>query len=133
MGGRVLVTNLNKKGGPGKTRVFWEQKVYKILEKKDGDSLVYAVREESNPYVRVRVLHRNNLLSRQDFQGFENTNMQVQIPSKSVRTREANRKEHQRVSNYLESTDCSSEDEKVYFRPGFTRSQHQFLQKEKDL
>ena len=58
--------------------------------------------------------------------------MEAQIPTKSTRTRKAKRKEHQRVNNYLESTDCSSEDEKVYFRPRFTRSQHQPLQKERD-
>ena len=99
MGGRVLVRNLNEKGGPGITRAFWGQKV-----QKDEDGLVYAVREESDPHTRVRVLHRNNLLSRQEFQGFENTNIQAQRPSKSARTREAKREEHQRVSNYLEST-----------------------------
>ena len=50
----------------------------------------------------------------------------------SARKREAKRKEHQRVSSNLESTDCSSEDEKVYFRPRFTRSLHQLLEKEED-
>ena len=107
--------------------------MYKILEKKDEDGLVYAVQEDSDPHPQVRVLHLNNLLSCQGFQGFENTNIQAQIPSKSAQTRGAKRKEHQRVSNYLESTDCSGEDEKVYFRSRFTRSQHQSLQKEKDL
>ena len=98
VGGRVLVRNLNEKGGPGKTRAFWTQKVYKLLKKKDEDA-VYAVRVERDPHARLRVLHRNNLLSCQEFQSFENTNMQAQIPSKSAGTREAKRKEH---SNYLE-------------------------------
>ena len=66
----------------------------------------------------------------QEFQDFENTNMQTKVPSKSTRTREAKRKQYQRLSNHFENTDCSSEDKKVYFRPKFTRSQHQFLQKE---
>ena len=79
--------------------------MYKILEKKDEDGLVYAVQEDSDPHPQVRVLHLNNLLSCQGFQGFENTNIQAQIPSKSAQTRGAKRKEHQRVSNYLESTD----------------------------
>ena len=99
VGDRVLVRDLNGRGGSGKTRAFWEQKVYKILEKKDEDGLVYPVQEESE----------------------------------STRTREAKRKEHQIVSNYLESTDGSSENEKFYFRPRFTRSQHQSLQREEDL
>ena len=42
--------------------------------------------------------------------------MQAKIPSKSTRTREAKRKTHQRATNYLETTDCCSEDEKVYFK-----------------
>ena len=132
MGSRALVRNLNEKGGSHKTRAFWEQKVYKILEKKDEDGLVFAVREESNPHAWVRVLHRNNLLSCHKFQGFENTNMQAKLPSKSALTKEAKRNKHQRVRNHLESTDSSSEDEKVYFRPRFTRSQHRLLQKEED-
>ena len=82
MGGRVLVRKLNEKGEPSKARAFWEQKVYKIAEKKDEDGLVYAVRKESNPHARVRVLHRNNLLTCQEFQRFENTNMQAKLPSK---------------------------------------------------
>ena len=49
VGGRVLVRNLNEReGGPGKTRAFWEQKMYKIFEKKDEDDLVYAVQEKSD-------------------------------------------------------------------------------------
>ena len=43
-GGRVLVTNLNERGEPGKTKTFWEQKVLKIFKKKD------AVSEKSNPH-----------------------------------------------------------------------------------
>ena len=31
---RVLVRNLTKRGGPGKIRSFWEQKIYRIKEKK---------------------------------------------------------------------------------------------------
>ena len=34
VGGRILVRNLNEKGGPHKTKAFWQQKMYKILEKK---------------------------------------------------------------------------------------------------
>lgn len=42
-GGKVLVMNLYERGEPGKTKTFWEQKVLKILKKKD------AVSEKSNP------------------------------------------------------------------------------------
>ena len=59
--------------------------------------------------------------------------MQAKIPIKSTRVREAKRKKHQRVSYYLESTNCSSKNKKLYFTPRFTRSQHQLLQKEEEL
>ena len=55
-------------------------------------------------------------------QGFENINIQANVTSKSTQRKEAKRKHHQRVSNYLESIDCSIEDEKAYFRPRFTTS-----------
>ena len=53
--------------------------------------------------------------------------MQAKVPSKTAPTKEAKRKQHQNVSNYLEGNDCSREGEKVYFRAKFPRSQHQFL------
>ena len=62
--------NLTERWGPGKFRSFWEQKIYRIKEKKDKDGLVYAVVEEGNPKSRVRVLHRNNLLSCEQFLAF---------------------------------------------------------------
>lgn len=98
----MLIRNFNERGGPAKTRTFWEQKVHKILEKKNEGGLFYAVQKESNPHAQVRVLHHNNLLLCQEFQGVENTNIQAEIPSKSALTREAKRKEHQRLSSYLE-------------------------------
>ena len=49
VGGRVLVRHLTEREGPGKIHSFWEQKIYRIKEKKDEDGLVYAVVEEGNP------------------------------------------------------------------------------------
>ena len=63
--------NLTERGGePGKIGSFWEQKVYQIKQKKNQDGLVYVVVEEGNPKSRVRVLHRNHLLSREQFPVF---------------------------------------------------------------
>ena len=67
VGGRVLVRNFTERGGPGKSRSIWEQKIYRRKEKKDEDGLVYAVVEEGNPKSRVRILHRNHLLSCEQF------------------------------------------------------------------
>ena len=89
VGGRVLVRNLNLKGGPSKTRAFLEQKVYKILEKKE-DGLIYAVQEESYPHAGVRVLHRNNLLSCHSFQALKTPTCKLSYPLNQQRkTRQA--------------------------------------------
>ena len=60
-GCRVLVRNLNEKGGPGKLRSFWEDQVYIVVQRRHHDSPVYELKPE-NGKGRVRVMHRNLLL-----------------------------------------------------------------------
>ena len=59
---RVLVRNLNEKGGPGKLRSHWEQKIYRVIKRVEENSPVYHVVSERNPDERVRILHQNLLL-----------------------------------------------------------------------
>ena len=60
-GDRVLIRNFAEKGGPGKLRSFWEDKIYVIKNRKGPDSPVYEITPE-NGTGRTRTVHRNLLL-----------------------------------------------------------------------
>ncbi|CAI5669490.1 unnamed protein product [Oreochromis niloticus] len=57
----MLVGNLGERGGPGKLRSYWENRIY-VVKEQVSDNPVYVVHPEGNDQGRTRTLHRNLLL-----------------------------------------------------------------------
>ena len=59
-GDRILVRNLRERGGTGKLRNYWEEKVHVVIDKRKENPL-YVLKAENGSGVE-RILHRNLLL-----------------------------------------------------------------------
>ena len=68
VGDRVLVKNVVERCGPGKLRSYWEQNIYIIKVIHGEGNVVYSIQQEGDPKAKIRVVHRNMLMSCGDLQ-----------------------------------------------------------------
>ena len=100
---------MSERGGPGKLRSYWEQKIHVVREQK-GDLPIYKVSPGGEPD-KPRVLHRNLLLPCDFLHGDTQHFMPQPVQerrSTSVRTRQRKERGHQ--PNYNESDSGDEED-----------------------
>jgi len=104
-GDRVLVRNLSQRGGPGKIRSYWEDTVYVVVRRMDGDAPVFEVKPDTGHRGKARVLHRNMLFPCDTWDNVrEDVPMTEESPTGRVRqTRQmARRAVNDRVSSALD-------------------------------
>ena len=102
-GDHVLVRNMTPRGGPGKLRAFWEDKVHKVVKRLAEDSPVYIV-EPVNGQSTCRTLHRNMLLPCNQFSEEEQTSEAVPTSKKGTRQKPGKTTQHsQQHDDYSDS------------------------------
>ena len=129
-GDRVLVRNMSERGGTGKLRSFWEEKVHTVLESFGEKPVLYKVQAENDSNGRTRNLHRNMLMLCDDLLDNFNWDLvekdQNTVEEKVVRGTEKvknckRNKARKGSHQYLEEQKESSEDELPQFTPAGMR------------
>ena len=101
-GDRVLVRNVREKGGPGKLRSYWENRIYQVIERLGEDSPVYKVQIEGSNG-EVRVLHRNML--------YPCPHLAVTIDKDKLEKGKRQKRDHRQLQEQLHETKEDSDDE----------------------
>jgi len=101
-----LVRNLTPRGGTGKLRSYWEEKVHVVVDKRD-DIPIYKVKSEDG-VGKVRVLHRNLLKECNDLQKEE-----VPEKGKNKLTTTEKKDKIQNSNNDVELSDDTDEENEV--------------------
>ena len=113
VGDRVLVRNVREKGGPGKIRSHWEQKVYVIKEKKG--EVVYSVLGEGEKNLnKIRVLHRNMLLPVSQWFKFQKPSKELPVRAPGKGKKVVKPKEKVETET-IQQDNSDSEDEGEWF------------------
>ena len=106
---RVLIKNLREKGGPGKLRGYYEEKVYRVVERK-GEGPVYVIEPERGG--ERRTVHRNLL-----FHCSEDLPDEPLVPATPAKEKSeehknpVEEKEDQQITRDSDESDQSSDDE----------------------
>ena len=62
-GDPVLIRNLPERGGTGKVRSFWDDKVHAVIENLSSENITCKVKSENDLNGKIHTLHRNMFLS----------------------------------------------------------------------
>ena len=84
-GDRVLIRNMSQRGGTGKLRNFWEEKVHKVIQAMDEEGIVIKVQQDDDSKAKPRILHRNMLMKCDDI--LDNFDWNINISAKMNTTK----------------------------------------------
>ena len=121
-GDRVLIRNMSERGGTGKMRSFWEEKVHVVVENINNENITYKVKPERDTDGRTRVLHRNMLLPCDNLLDNFNWNINTQPThekqNKKTASRQLPKKNDNKDESVTENEDDGSETgEMIEFTP----------------